>query len=40
MKLDQTTSNEVEDESNDVQSEEEMVMDNPKDDNDTAKEEK
>ena len=30
----------MEDESNDVQSEEEMNMDNPKDDDDTAKEEK
>ena len=31
---------EVKDESNDVQLEEEMIMDNPKDDDDTAKEEK
>ena len=38
--VNQTTGYEVEDESNDVQSEEEMIMDNPKDDDDTAKEEK
>ena len=40
VKLDQTTDYEVKDESNDVQSEEELIMDNPKDDDDTAKEEK
>ena len=40
MKLDHTTDYEVKDESNGVKSEEEKIMDNSKDDDDTAKEEK